>query len=507
MEGFDANLSLSADSDTSQRELVRSRRFSAVWGRKIDQWHVGISLQYYDDFGQPHPEPNGTGGFAFAPETLRDGTKAAGNMAFSVETEDKKISIQAMYKFTNQDAFLSGQVPSQNLDLYNYKGIEWHASIKYNLSKAFSMTAGGMVAKFRNFVDFLGEPFGGEEYNYDIFLEGNYHLDFKGSGDHSLLAGFKIEREGQYDGRIFLWNGSGFDIDSQESSIFAPNESRNVFALMLEDQWKITDKVRLVGGVRLDYFDGFRDQQETVINPRLAFVYQPSKSFILKGLFATATRPPSIYERLGSALAPLKGSTDVESEKVQTIELSAIFKSGGFKLQVTPFYQTFNDKIEYVAGTGADTGWFVATNNGKTEVLGVDVEAFYYFTKRSYVTFTFSKFESKDKENDHNTYFIPDIYLGGIINWNLKKLNLNINGYYRGKRLLPGSLVVNNEFASGHHFLANMNVSYQLNKWLTCFLLVENITNAENYVPLSVDELFVPLRRRTVHGGFTIRFN
>ena len=100
-------------------------------------------MQYYDDFGQPHPEPRGTDGFAFDPETLRDGTKSAGNVSFSAETLDKKLSNQAMYKFTSQDAFLSGQVPSQNLDIYNY----------------------------------------------DVFLEGNYNTEFKGGGGGRFTQG------------------------------------------------------------------------------------------------------------------------------------------------------------------------------------------------------------------------------------------------------------------------------------------------------------------------------
>jgi len=506
LEGFESHVIFSFDRDTTSRDVVMAKRFSAVWGRKLKKWHLGFSGQYYDDRGQPHPEPAGTGDFPFALDTLRDGTKGAGMFTFSAASEDGKLSIQSMYKFNKQDAFLSGQVASQNTDIYSYEGMEWHSSIKYALSKQFSLTAGAMVAKFKNFIDFLGEPYGGEEFNYDVFLEGIYMTDFKGKGSHSLLAGFKIEREGQYDGQVYLWNGSGFDISGDEELIFAPNESRNVLAFMVEDQWSISKQLKLVGGFRFDYFDGFRDEAESVINPRLALLYKPGKTFSLKALFATAARPPSIYERMGVALAPLKGSPDVKSERVQTLELSGIFKTGNLKLQVTPFFQVFKDKIEYLPGEGADAGWFVAANSGKTEVAGIDVEAFYYFTKRSYLFLSVSKFKSEDKRLERDTYFLPNLYINGVLNWNSGAFNLNVSAYYRNKRELHPELVINREYAAGSHFVANLNISYQFNKWLNVYMSAENITDETNFVPLSVDRLFVPLRRRTIHSGFRMSF-
>jgi outer membrane receptor for ferrienterochelin and colicins len=507
MKYFDSHVAFSFDRDTTGGDLVMARRFSFAWGGNVKKWHLGFSGQYYDDKGQPHPEPAGTGGYPYDPDTLRDGTKGAGMFTFSADSEDGKLSIQSMYKFNKQDAFLSGQVPSQNTDIYSYEGMEWHGSIKYALSKQFTLTAGGMLAKFKNFVDFLGEPYGGEEYNYDVFLEGIYMKDFKGKSTHSLLAGFKVEREGQYDGQVYYWNGSGFDIYKDEDLIFAPNESRNVLAFMMEDQWHISKQLKLVGGFRFDYFDGFRDKTESVFNPRLALLYKPSKTFLLKALFATAARPPSIYERMGVALVPLKGSPDVNSEKVQTFEISGIFKTGNLKLQLTPFFQVFKDKIEYLPGDEADAGFFVAANSGKTEVKGIDVEAFYYFTRRTYLFLTLSKFKSEDKERGRDTDFLPNLYINGVFNWNFGAFNLNVSAYYRNERKLDPRLEVNREYAAGSHFLSNLNMSYKINDSLEVYLMAENITDETNFVPLSIDQLFVPLRRRTIHTGvrFSIR--
>ncbi|MCP4215770.1 MAG: TonB-dependent receptor [bacterium] len=425
--------------------------------------------------------------------------QGAGNASLSLARKDGMFSFYTMYKFNKQDAFLSGQVPSQNNDLYIYEGMQWHTGIQYKPSPAFQLTAGCMVSKFKNVIDFLGEPFGGEEYNYDIFMEALHFKDLRGG--HSLLMGAKMEREGQYDGRLFLWDGSGFITDTDESAIFAPNESRNVYALMLEDNWRVSKTLRLVGGFRYDYFDGFRDATENVFNPRLGLVYRPSANLMLKALFATASRPPSIYERLGTALAPLRGSPDIKSENIRTFEVSAIWSSGGFQIQATPFFQVFNDKIEYIPGTGADADWFTACNNGKTEVLGIDLEARYYFNRSSYVYVVASKFKSDDKESNHETYFLPNFYMSAALNWNTGRFNINVNGYYRNRRLLPPNLLVNALYAGGSHFIANMSVTYKLDRKISLYLSADNISNRENSVPLSVDGMFVPMRRRTFHAG------
>ncbi len=499
LDGFEGYMDIASGKGTDNTDWLQSKRFSAVWGKKVKNWRLGASFQFYQDHGHPHPEPMGTGGYAFAPDTLKDGTKGAGNFTFSATTQDGKFSIQTMYRSNLQDAFLSGQVPSQNTDIYSYEGKQWHTGIQFKPSEHFQFTAGFMISKFKNFIDFLGEPFGGEEYNYDLFVEGLYFKTLKGR--HNLLAGFKVEREGQYDGQIYLWNGSGFDIETDETMIFAPNESRNVYALMLEDNWKVSDTFRVVAGIRFDYFDGFRDETESILSPRLGLVFKPSKKLSFKALFATASRPPSIYERLGTALAPLKGSTDVKSERMQTFEVSSIFKSERLKLQITPFLQIFKDKIEYIPGSGTDAGWFVATNNGETQVVGIDFEVWYFFTRKSYLYMTASKFKSDDKQSDHQTFFIPNFYFSGVLNWNAGHWNFNFSAYYRNKRMLPANLPINTRYASDSHFIANLNLSYRLSNAITLYLLAENITDNENFIPLSVDQLFVPMRKRTIHAG------
>ncbi|WP_144394190.1 TonB-dependent receptor plug domain-containing protein [Pleionea sediminis] len=488
-----------AESTLSQRQtsqnLMQAYKFTTLFGKNLDQWHIGGSVQYYQDDGQAHGQPKGQGSYGFDRETLRDGTKGAGNFTFSLRSLDNAFVFQTWYKFNVQDAFLSGQVPSQSLDLYSYEGSQWHGNLKYTLSEQWNITFGTMTSEFVNFIDLAGEPYGGSVANYDIFIESLYEKEVD---EHSLLLGFKVEREGQYDAKVYLWNGSGFDISEDESQIFAPNKSRNVFAFFVEDNWQISDTLSVVLGGRIDAFEGFSKTSERVFNPRVAFTWRNNQS-IFKGLYASAVRPPSIYETLGTALFPLQGSRDVKPEKIETFELSWIYQGNDYRAQLTPFYLIFNDKIEYLPENNS----FIARNNGKTTVAGIDTEFNYYFSKKNYLFIKHSKFKSRDEASDRDTYFLPNEYLSFGANYRIFNFNVNLSSYYRSKRTLPEELASNIRYSSGAHKKTDLNIAYYFQGESKVYLNLSNLFDEKNNVPLSVDELFVPLRGFTVHLGYT----
>jgi len=374
------HVNAAANHKSGVKEGLRSKKFSMLWGRSFSKWHAGGFLQYYDDHGRPHPATAGQGGFALPDGTLRDGTKGAANFSLSLRSLDNRWTLQSWYKHAAQDAFLSGQLPSQNSDVYNYEGTEWLTNFKFKPNTNYEINLGAMTAKFSNFIHLAGGPWGGDESNYDVFAEGIYTRQ---AGKQSWVAGVKLEREGQYDGTIYNWNGAGFVPNKTDANLLAPNASRTVLSVYAEDNMKFSSAFGALGGARLDYYDGFAGEQETIVNPRFALVLTPSAKFTLKALYASAGRPPSIYERLGIALAPLYGSSEIKSEKVHTLELSALVKSaGGLRVQITPFYQVFADKIEYVETSANE---FRARNNGNTEVSGLDLDGWYRFDEFNYL--------------------------------------------------------------------------------------------------------------------------
>jgi outer membrane receptor for ferrienterochelin and colicins len=487
---------------------LRAKKFSVLFGQDVAGWYLGGSVQYYQDEGQRHGNPEGQGvgtaRYRLGPDTLRDGTKGAANVTFSLISPAEELTIQSWYKYTNRDAYLSGQVVSPSQDQYFYRGTEWLTHAIYRPWASLRLVAGAQTSSWFNFYDLHdGEtdtftPAGGGEKNYDVFFEGNYTLKFDALGSHSLLAGGKLEREGQYEGSVFTWDATvgAFRENQDQMAIFAPNSSRTVASVFLEDAWKPGERLSIAAGVRLDHYRGFGDKKETLLSPRLALRANPVRGLVLKALYASARRPPAIYERQGANAAPLRGNENIRSERVDTFELAAIYRTDTFKLQITPFLGLFKDKIEYLP---AEAGQ-VAQNNGRTRSGGIDAEARLYLDPNNYVFANGTWLQSGDQQNGHATYFLPSIYLNAGLNVRYADWNFNLTGYYRNDRPLPPELTINRRHV--HSALrSNAAVSRYFRRSLKAYLLVENIADVKTNIPLSVDGLFVPMRGRTLVLG------
>lgn len=495
-----AYLDLSTNERDFTGRFLQGLRVTGLYGIDLGPLRASGSVQYYQDAGQAHREPAGRGGYRFDPSTLRDGVKNAANFTLSLQSRDERFSLQSSFQHTNSDAFLSGQVPSQSNDLYKYQGTIWVANLRVKPWRKLQLLAGTMVAQWTNITDVAGVPGGGGESNFNVYLEGNYEFQFRAAGRHSLLTGLRLEREGQFSGVIYTFDGEGLAASDEPALLFAPNAARNVFALYADDVWRaVAGKLLLTGGVRLDVYNGFGDTNEFAPSGRVAMLYNPSRALGIKLLYATAIRPPSIYERLGTTLLPLRGSESITSERVHTVEVSLVAKVKQFKLQLTPFFEWFNDKIEYVPeGTT-----FTAHNNGATRVLGFDVDARYHFTPDSYLFANGSYVNSYDLQNQNQTYFLPSAYVNAGGNLHYRGFNLNATFYFRDKRPLPQALVQNLEHTS-YHAMLNASVAYSFWKGMRVYLLVENVTDQQNNIPLSIDQFIVPMRGRTVHLGLSL---
>ncbi len=468
----------------------QGRKVSAVFGDNIGKWRIGGSLQFYDDIGQAHRDRMGQGGYAYPSSTLRDGTKYAVNTTLSMRSPDDKVVVQTWYKDIDRDNFLSGQSPSPSIDLYSYAARSWLTHAIVRPDKNLQLTVGLMLTEWSNYFNFAGTPFGVDEANYDLFAEGTYTHRFKAAGSHKLLTGLKLEREGQFKAHTYSFDGLNWIPSSAD--VYAPNASRSIVAPYAEDNWKINQKLSVLGGARLDYYRGFGGKSEVLPTPRVALLASPDKQFTFKAQYATAIRPPSLFERLGAT-----GGPEISAERVHSFEASALFRLPKFRAQLTPFVLLYRNKIEQVISGPMIT----AENVGETRVYGVDLETFYYFDDRNYVFLNATELKSRDEFADHATYFVASQYINGGVNLNRGHWNVNVNGYLRGKRKLDPSLTINADRAGGIHFMANSSVSYRLHDRLRTYLLVENLTDHDNNVPLAADGLFVPMRARTWHVG------
>lgn len=498
---------------------LQSRRFTVNHGAYLNNWHLGTSLQYFDDDGQAHPDqdlfgvPNGG-------TDLRDGVKSSINFLLNVKSPNEIVEIGTWYKNVNRDALFSNLNVSESSDLYRYQTSTLHNYIKAAVHSNIEVSAGLSLFDFTNVVN-LDQPIPvgvnqrenvptqTELSNYNGYLKVDYLKDYNFMGTHTLNAGVKFEREGQSDHSLSQLNDANqfVDVTDFQREVYSrdlEDDDRTITSLFAENNWNINDDLSLLTGFRYEYYQNFGNTEISAFNPRVAVAYIPTESIILKAQFSSAVRPPSIYEIQGNNFIPqLYGNQNVVFESLNTYEFSAKYRKGGFEVTINPYVAEFTDRISYVQSTVDNTS-SIASNNGSLEVFGIEVSSRYQWKKNNYVFFNASEQDSEDGLTGSQTLFIPSTYVNGGVNLGWEKLNINLTGSYRGERELPANQLINQNKANESQLIVNSAIAYDITKNLSLYLQVQNLLDSEYFIPLGQDGLYVPLRQRTLNIGIDL---
>jgi iron complex outermembrane receptor protein len=324
------------------------------------------------------------------------------------------------------------------------------------------------------------------------------------------LIGAKAEREGQRDATAYIWDGiSKFEETTDEALILAPTDSRNIYSAFLEDQLNIGEKLSVNAGLRYDYFQNFANSELSRLNPRVGVTYKASESVIVKLLWVRAFRPPTNYELQGVSLPPLVGNPGVGFEHLETYEANLIYKKKNFKLQVTPYLQTYLDRILYIDTDPTDSDVILQAHNvGNTTTLGVEFTGNYYFSATNYLFVGCSSYNAEDEIDGvaSHTPFLPTLFFNTGLNFRKNNFGFNTTAYFHGERHLPEGMPINSKHATGSIFNANVNISFFLAEASRIYLLVENVTDQKTNIPYVTDGAFFPLRSRTYNIGMVVKF-
>jgi outer membrane receptor protein involved in Fe transport len=487
--------------NTGFKDGLLNKKTTVVYGNNISDWHVGGSLQFYDDKGVKRNSLSGTGpggSLIYDPKHMRDGTKSAYNFTLNVQSPDKKVELGTWYKFANQDGYLSGILPWTSGYTQNYIGKQLQSYLTWKATKHLDVTAGYMW----HYLAYPGFPFYNTQTNFDTYLEAIYTNQFGKQKQHAVLAGGKIEREGQIGNVSYYWDDKINDFRDTTAYPLAPNESRNVSSLYVDDNWTLTSRLAILAGLRFDHYHNFADTKISTVNPRVGVSYKATDHLTMKALFATAHRPPTLYELTGQTLLPLYGNPNLKVEHITNFETNMIYKRNKLKVKISAFNQIYNDQIIYlpIDKNLSDRDTTQASNAGKTNVWGADLSVNYYVNKDSYIFFNAAKLSTKTAEKT-SVHFLPSLYVNGGVNFKVKSVDINFTSYFRGKRPMPASYVINTREASGSIFVSNLSVSYSPSSNIRFYTLTQNLFDRTNVFPLSIDGYYIPLRGRIINIG------
>lgn len=127
------------------------------------------------------------------------------------------------------------------------------------------------------------------------------------------------------------------------TSYLNDRRTSTVWALYLQDEFRLLDNLSFYAGIRYDHYDTFGE----TFNPRWAVIYAPTEKTALKLLYGQAFRAPTAYELFyddGNHF--IKASPNLDAEKIRTWEVVWEQYLGDYlRSSVSGFYYTIDNLI------------------------------------------------------------------------------------------------------------------------------------------------------------------
>lgn len=197
--------------------------------------------------------------------------------------------------------------------------------------------------------------------------------------------------------------------------VFAPEKTREIQHLFLQDVWAFADNWELTTGARYDHYTDFGD----TVNPRVALTWQSTEKLMIKLMYGQGFRAPS-FQELYAVTGISKPNSDLDPEESETIELAFSYAATKdlqlgmniFNFEITDFISRDENK-QY-------------QNTGRHKILGVEMEARWQATKNLSVSGNYTYRDPDDNEfrqvseAEQEAYFRSDWRFQAGWNWNVQ---------------------------------------------------------------------------------------
>jgi iron complex outermembrane recepter protein len=150
----------------------------------------------------------------------------------------------------------------------------------------------------------------------------------------------------------------------------------NRFGLYLQDEWRATDSVTVVAGLRWD----LHTEINPTYSPRLSLLYKPAQDHTFRISGSIAYRPPNnlethtdlrtVFPTFGGLTIITRGSENLNAEKIASYEAGyqGWFLKHRLRFRADVFYNHISDFI--TGASTADPTVFTFSNTGKADIYG-----------------------------------------------------------------------------------------------------------------------------------------
>jgi len=162
----------------------------------------------------------------------------------------------------------------------------------------------------------------------------------------------------------FTQKQRNYDVDPF-ASYLNEDQSSQIWAFYLQDEFAFWDRFILNAGVRYDYYDSFGSS----VNPRLALIYS-LKNTTIKLLYGEAFRAPSAYEQFYAG-GGLRANPNLQPEDITTYELVIEHYFNRYlHASITGYYYTINGLISQTLDPNEEV--FSFKNVESIEAMGTE---------------------------------------------------------------------------------------------------------------------------------------
>lgn len=236
-------------------------------------------------------------------------------------------------------------------------------------------------------------------------------------GDHTLSAG--IEGNFEYLKHYMMKDSADADMET--------------YVLYVQEDWKVTERVNLIGGLRTDYHDKYGLH----VTPKLSAMYRPCEPFTLRASYSMGFRSPSLkelyQEYFMGGFMWLYGNPDLNPETSHQFAVSAEAEKGGFNASVSAYHNRFKDKIAYARTDGG----MQYVNAEKAQTTGIDVIGRYRMNCGLMLTGAYAYVNDYEEVDGYNTSSVRPHSVTFNLSYNhkFKKIGVNagLNGQWTSK--------------------------------------------------------------------------
>ncbi|WP_455674098.1 TonB-dependent receptor [Phocaeicola sp.] len=341
-----------------------------------------------------------------------------------------------------------------------------NGKVKYVINEDQQLNVSYIYDNYKKDKDYFDAGFTRTDYrNRTQTVRADYVGTF---GDHTLSAG--VEGNFEYLKHYMMKDSA--------------NASVETYALYLQEDWKISETLNIIAGLRGDYHRKYHLH----VTPKISAMYRPCNVFTLRAGYSQGFRSPSLkelyqeYDMGGQGWMMLYGNPDLKPETSNQYSISAEATKGGLNVSVSAYHNRFKNKIAYASlGDGTSDQQYINAEKAKT--TGVEAIAQWRMNFGLTVSGSYAYVDDYQEVEGKNTSSVRphSVTFNAMYTHKFGKVgtNLSLNGQWTSK-LDTYSFSTNGEYeltSYNARTLCTLNAGVQLPKGISLNVGIDNLFN------------------------------